>query len=255
MNKQEIASAIANARRTGEQCDLPWPDERPSVDAAMEVQEAVFEAFGENNAGWKVGATNEGARKAFNIDIPFYGPMAVSGVLENGASMAKTSTVMAVEPEYAFRMARDFPANGEAVNTETATDAVEACHIALEVIGRCVKSAGFQNGIGLTMDFAGNVAFVVGDEIANWAEQDLVNTKVLGQADGETINEGNGVPVMGDPINSLVWMAQTLADRGLSLKKGDWVSTGTCTVPVPAEAGKTISGTFGDFGTVSVKFT
>lgn len=255
MNISDMATAIAAARRSGEQCDLSWPGKMPTLDEAQDALNVVFEAYGEESAGWKVGATNEGAQNTFGISGPFFGPMAVSGVLDDGASLKKTSTVMAVEPEYAFRMARDFPENGEAITVESISDAIASCHLALEVIGRCVGSSDFQNGIGLTMDFAGNVAFIVGPEVADWRTQDLANTPVQGKLDGETVQQGNGTPVMGDPVNSMVWIAQALAKRGLNLKKGDWVSTGTCTPPVPAEAGKTVTGTFGDFGSVSVSFT
>ena len=73
--------------------------------------------------------------------------------------------------------------------------------------------------------------------------------------DGEIVQTGNGEPVMESPINSLVWLAHRLHAKGTPLKAGEWVSTGTCTPPVPAEAGKTLSAKFGDFGTVSVSFT
>lgn len=255
MNMTDFATAIAAARKTGAQCELFLPDPKPSMDAALEVQEAVVAEFGSPIVGWKVGATNEGAQKAFGLDGPFFGPMVEASLVEEGGSIAKTPTVMAVEPEYAFKMARDYPANGEVINEETAAEAVGACHIALEVIGRCVGSESFQNGIGLTMDFAGNSSFVVGHEIADWRKADLVSAPVQGLSNGEVVQEGSGANVMGSPLTSLVWMAKALADRGKALKAGEWVSTGTCTAPVPAEAGKTVSASFGSFGGVSVDFT
>ncbi len=252
MTKSEIANAIAEAREGGTQTEIPPQDPPLSRADAMEIQTMAFDAFGSPSVGWKVGATNAAAQKGFGIDSPFYGPIAEIGVVQSGASLNKTPSVGAMEPEYAFKMARDFPAPGEAINEETATDAVESVHIAIEMIGRCIGNADWANGVGVTMDFGGNAAFVVGDAIGNWSDQDLVSTVVEAMVDGEVVQTGNGEPVMGAPIKSLVWLAQQLAETGQSLKAGDWVSTGTCTAAVPAEAGKTLSAKFGDFGTVAV---
>ena len=60
--------------------------------------------------------------------------------------------------------------------------------------------------------------------------------------------------MLGNPINSLHWLAEQLVEAGGSLKAGEWVSTGSTTTPIPAEAGSKVSATFEDFGSVSVKF-
>jgi len=255
MDVDNMAAEIVASRRSGVQNKIAWPDPSPNMEDAMVIQTAAFEKFGSPSVGWKVGATNKAAQDGFGIDTPFYGPMAAAGVLENGAELKKTACVGACEPEYAFKMARDYPANGEEINVETATSAVAGLNIAIEVIGRTIGNPDFANGFGVAMDFGGNVAFVVGPEVADWQSQDLANAAVDSIVDGEVVASGNGQPVMGDPINSLVWMAQTLVDQGKAFKAGDWVSTGTCTPAIPAQGGTTYSAKFSDFGEVSVKFT
>ncbi len=254
MNKSEMAAKIVAARKSGEQTMMAWPQPAPTRDDAMDIQGEAFAQLGSPSVGWKVGATNAAAQEGFAIDSPFYGPMAQAGVLNSGDDLAKTPCVGAVEPEYAFKMARDFPANGEAITVESAKAAVADVHIAIEVIGRCIGNPDYANGVGVTMDFGGNAAFVIGPQVKDWANQDLANTVVETMLDGEVKQTGNGQPVMGDPVNSVVWLAQQLATKGQCLKAGDWISTGTCTAVVPAEAGKTVSAKFGDFGEVSVNF-
>ncbi len=255
MTKSDIANAIAVARKNSEQVDIPAQEPPLSRADAMDIQAMAFEAFGAASVGWKVGATNAAAQKNFGIDSPFYGPIAESGVVLSGATLVKTPNIGAMEPEYAFKFARDFPAAGETINEETIANAVDSVHIAIEMIGRCIGNADWANGVGVTMDFGGNAAFVVGDAIENWRNQDLISTTVEAMVDNEVLQTGNGEPVMGSPIKSLIWLAQQLVESGQTLKAGDWVSTGTCTPPVSAEAGKTLSAKFGNFGTVSVSFT
>lgn len=255
MDVSKMAAEIVAARKSTVQTQMAWPDPAPTMKDAMTIQAAVFELQGSPSVGWKVGATNKPAQDAFGIDTPFYGPMAASGVMESGTSLAKTAVVGACEPEYAFKMARNFPENGEEITAENAASAVDTLHIAIEVIGRTIGNPDYGNGIGVTMDFGGNVAFVVGPEVANWSEQDLASAVVESMVDGAVVQTGNGEPVMGDPINSLVWLAKTLAASGQQIKAGEWVSTGTCTAAVPAQAGTTYAAKFSTFGEVSVVFS
>jgi 2-keto-4-pentenoate hydratase len=255
MTKSELANEIVRARQEARQSDATMPEPSLTLGDAMDIQTIAFERYGEKSVGWKVGATNEAAQKGFGISAPFYGPMAKGSVLKSGDKLKKSANVGAVEPEYAFRMARDYPQGGEAINEETARGAVETVHIAIEVIGRTLSDASFANGVGVTLDFGGNAAFVVGPEISDWANADLAQMPVTAYENGDEVQKGNGTSAMGDPIRSVVWMAQTLAENGGRLKAGEWVSTGTCTPPVPAKAGSIVEAQFGDFGRVSVRFT
>ncbi len=113
----------------------------------------------------------------------------------------------------------------------------------------------FANGLGVALDFGGNVAFVVGPEVPEWKKQDLRNAVVESSVDGAVVATGSGVSALDNPINSVVWMAETLARQGRQLKAGEWVSTGTCTTPIPAQGDTTYSAKFSEFGEVSIKFT
>ena len=254
MNYTEMAEEIVAARKSDTPTQMPWPDPAPTREDAMEIQSAVFDVLGSPLIGWKVGATTKAAQDAFKIDSPFFGPMPQSAVMENNCEITKTPCVGACEPEYAFKMARDYPSAGEEVNAQTAADAVESVHCAIEVIGRAIGNPDYANGIGVTMDFGGNVAFIVGPQVSDWQSQDLTNAVVESKVDDETVQVGSGEPIMGDPINSLVWMAERLVEQGKTLKAGEWVSTGTCTAAVPAQAGTTYTATFSTFGDVNVKF-
>ena len=65
---------------------------------------------------------------------------------------------------------------------------------------------------------------------------------------------GSGAAVLGHPMNSLVWLANTLCEQGKALKTGDLVSTGVCTDIYHAEPGDHIVADFGTLGSAEVSF-
>ena len=255
MNVEQIARTLAEARERGVQARPAWPDPAPTLADAYAVQQAANGIYMDVSVGWKCGATNEGAQKGLGLDGPFIGPIPKRDVRGDGASVAFTETIGAVEPEIAFCMGRDLAGD---VSVEEAAEAVESCHLVLEVIGRRVvgpgSNGGFDKGLGLVMDFAGNAAFVVGPAVADWRAQDWTGIAVEALRDGAVVETGSTGNVMGSPLVSLAWAAKRLAEDGERLRVGDWVSTGTCTPAIQAAQGVTVSARFRGLGEVSVRF-
>lgn len=251
LNADALAQTLADARERGVQARPAWPDPAPSLADAYAVQRAANAIYMDASAGWKCGATNEGAQRAQGLDGPFIGPIPKRDMRGDGASVMLTETIGAVEPEIAFRLGRDLSGD---VSADEAADAVAACHLALEVIGRRVVGSGFDRGLGLVMDFAGNAVFVVGPAVADWRAQDWTAVPVEGMRDGAVVETGSTANVMGNPLLSLAWAAKRVADEGGSLRAGEWVSTGTCTPAIAAAHGVTVSARFGALGEVSVSF-
>lgn len=248
---EALSRTLAEARERGVQARPAWPDPAPTMSDAYAVQRAANAIYMDARAGWKCGATNEGAQKGLGLDGPFIGPIPKRAVRGDGATVPFTETIGAVEPEIAFLMARDL--TGE-VSAEEAVDAVESCHLVLEVIGRRVVGSGFDTGVGLVMDFAGNAVFVVGPAVSDWRARDWTSVPVEGMRDGAAVEQGSTGNVMGSPLVSLAWAAGRLAEDGEALRAGDWVSTGTCTPAIQAAHGVTVSARFGDLGSVGVHF-
>jgi 2-keto-4-pentenoate hydratase len=55
-----------------------------------------------------------------------------------------------------------------------------------------------------------------------------------------------------DPVAAVAALASALAARGIGLEAGDWVSTGSATVPAPIAAGQTLVAAFGDLQSLEV---
>jgi 2-keto-4-pentenoate hydratase len=54
-------------------------------------------------------------------------------------------------------------------------------------------------------------------------------------------------------VGAVADVAAALAARGISMKAGDFVSTGSATVPVPMGAGQTLVARFGDLQSLEVR--
>jgi 2-keto-4-pentenoate hydratase len=69
---------------------------------------------------------------------------------------------------------------------------------------------------------------------------------------GEKVATGSGANVLGDPRIALTWLVNELRTYGDGIATGQFVTTGTCVVPVPIQRGDRIRVDFGEFGTASV---
>jgi 2-keto-4-pentenoate hydratase/2-oxopent-4-enoate/cis-2-oxohex-4-enoate hydratase len=72
---------------------------------------------------------------------------------------------------------------------------------------------------------------------------------------GNEVTSGKGSAVLGHPLKALAWLANTLPQHGLSLKQGDWVTTGVVTGLYYAQAGDHVVADFGSLGQVEIKWT
>ena len=253
MTAKELGEALAAARRDGTYADIDWAGVTDS-NSAMAVQAAAVSAYGGRHIGYKIGATSQAAQAMVGCVGPFYGPMAASDACYDGDQLPWLDHYRGVECEFAFTMARDYPAPGEAADAQTIKAAVADCLIALEVVGRRTAGDGMPQFPGIIADFAAHCAFVAGPGVAAWEDIDLAAVTVKGLANGTVTNEGSGAAVLGHPLNALAWLADALVADGGRLRAGDIVSTGTTLGIVKPEPGATITGDFGGLGTVSLTF-
>ncbi|MCC8194130.1 MAG: hypothetical protein LIP28_05750 [Deltaproteobacteria bacterium] len=60
---------------------------------------------------------------------------------------------------------------------------------------------------------------------------------------------------MGDPLNAVAWLADSLAEQGDGLKAGDVVLSGAITGAVPVAKGDSLHVSFSVLGSVGVCFS
>ena len=103
-------------------------------------------------------------------------------------------------------------------------------------------------------DFGVHVAFIPGPAIDNRDPLDLASVEVKAMTNGEETNSGIGGAVLGNPLNSLLWLHNELINSGKALKAGDWVSTGTCLGVIAPVAG-VVNIEFNGCGSIGYQFS
>ena len=72
--------------------------------------------------------------------------------------------------------------------------------------------------------------------------------------DGEIRDSGVGSSVMGNPLEAVVWLANMKSQRGETLKKGEFILTGSLTVVQWIESACEVTAEIEELGTVRLTF-
>ena len=96
--------------------------------------------------------------------------------------------------------------------------------------------------------------WIKGEKEFKLNEIDLLNHPVKVFINDKLIEEGNASNVLDNPLNSLLWLINTLALKGEPLLKRNVISTGTCTVAIPLEKNYKVKVDFADMGNIDFQF-
>ena len=227
-----------------------------SLNQAYQIQAALAEKIGGDLIGWKIGCTSKMAQELTNTDEPFYGRMFASTTFDSPATLeSKTLFAPIAEPEIAFRLGKELTPRSSPYGKNDVLDAVDAMYLAIEIVD-CRYAKGWPIGILPTVaDNGVHAAFVIGEEVADWRTLNRPEIPVVAKIDGNVFTDGTAANVLDDPLNALVWLANSCTSRGQSISAGEIVTTGnTVRDPIFAKPGDTVVATFGDIGSVQVSF-
>jgi 2-keto-4-pentenoate hydratase len=262
MTARATAEFLFEARRDRRLLDGLPEDLRPrDVEEAYAVQDALVSLLAEHGSGepvgFKVGCTNEAAMELLGADHPFWGRLLAENVFESGAQLDLPDAItLGVEPEYAYRVSRAFPARDGGHDAESVLPFLSELIPSIEVVGHRYADFVGTGVPSLVADNALNAAWVAGTPInlGNGAP-DLSDVPVEVYVDDVLQAAGNAENVLGHPLNVVAWLVNELADRGRALVPGDYVTTGTCTPLILIAAGSSVRCEFGHLGSVSVGVT
>ncbi|RWH94082.1 MAG: hydratase [Mesorhizobium sp.] len=215
----------------------PVPDELRPVDKAeaYAVLSGVHQrmsAAGSVRAGYKIGCTTPETQRAQNTDEPTWAGLFTGDNYSTiDEALANLTPPFALECEIAFRFGRRLCADEGKIVVADIIDAVDACMIGCEIV-RNRYGIPLERGLPtLIADDFFQAGYVLGQPVAAWRDLDLIGLAAECRVDGRVVETGISKIVMGNPLNSLRWLAADLARRGRKLEAGDVVLSGSITKP------------------------
>jgi len=222
-----------------------------SVEDAYRLQLAVMQARvgrGDRIVGYKAALTSKGMQDETGIPNPLVGTLLASRVFPEGEPVSLSGRGFlhaTLEPEIAVLLKHDLA--GPDAGPLDALAAAAGYLPAVELGDyRFAGGAGSeQNAIACNTL---NGGIVIGARLTAPEGIDLRTEGMALYRNGVPVDSGTGVEVLGDPLNSVAFMANTLARFGLGLKAGMLLMTGSITRSIPLAAGDDIAVAFTRLG-------
>jgi 2-keto-4-pentenoate hydratase len=261
MKPIEAASAariLAGCWRRGEHIEALPETCRPRSRAdGYAVQDRWPEEVGDAIAGWKIAATSAAGQRHIAVSGPLAGPIFARRVHADAATVSLARVGMrVVECEIVFRMGERFPPrDGVPRSRAEVLAAVESVHPGIEVPDSRFAQFEKAGEAQLIADCACMNEMLVGTAVRMDARAfaELRNLRIRARVGDTRVLDGIGANALGDPVKALVWLVNELSRYGRPLEAGLFVTTGTCTTPIPVNPGDVVTVDYGSVGSLGVR--
>ena len=216
------------------------------------IAAVLAERSGQKIAGWKIAATSVAGQRHINVDGPLAGRIFADRLFPASASVPLGDNIMRVaEAEFAFRFGIDLPPREQSYTQDECMAAVSSLHLSIEVPDSRYTDFTRVGAAQLIADTACASWLVLGPAItANWRAIDLGAHPVTGFLDGVQVAQGTGKAVLGDPRLALAWFINEASCHCGGISTGQFVTTGTCIVPIAIAPSDALRMDFGNLGSI-----
>lgn len=244
------ATFLANAMNDGSLVtEIPEAQRPGTITEGYDVQDQIAQGatLKDTTAGWKLGLGSANAMRGAKIERPLIGRVFSGRLHETGATIATPAGAPAmIEIEVAFTLSRDVAPGDQIANP---LDVVAKANLVSEIVlSRFVD----RTVVGLPSFAADSVGFhalVIGPEVTA-AQIPAIAASMAVTLDGEPAVGGLSGDDAIDPVEMLGHLMAHARDRGITLKAGELVTTGTLSKPFNATAPATVKAQT-EHGTVS----
>lgn len=248
----DAAAQLAEARRSVTPLDSLGPLTPTDAATAEAISDAHAAALGWDVIGWKVGCTSELAMRILGSPGPFAGRI-FDGTSHGSRQLAADAMIRPqVECEFAFILGADLPPSDTPRTVDEVRTATAGVAPAIELVDTRFSDFTGIGYLSLVADHGANGGVVIGDPIPTADLPELRDVEVTCTVDGVDTATGPGSAILDDPWNALVWLADHLGGRGIALRAGELVMSGTCTGIADLPVGSTATARHGGMGEVSV---
>lgn len=242
-----IADRFLAARRAAWGLE-EFPGKLPAtLDQAYAVQDAAIRAWGRPVIGWKVGRINPPESHLFGTDR-LAGPIFRSAVADPAGAGPQMPVFdagfAAAEAEFLLRIGAAPPSGKKRFTLDEAADLIGTVHIGVEIASSPLRTINDLGPTAVVSDFGNNNGILIGPAVANWRSSGFEDWEVTTRIDGHEVGRGRAVAFPDGAIGAARFLMETLADRGIALEPGQWISSGAVSGVHQARAGQRIEATF-----------
>jgi len=236
------------ALRAGGQSRSLAPLELPSsLGAAYDVAAATLGLLGSEPAGWKLGGTTPATRRTFATDDVYFGALLADEIWDSTlGTEPPVPPVLRGEAEIALRLAVDIRCDqSEAALESSDTELFDAWAPAIEAPYSCVREVAELGLRALLMDRCAAGALYLGAPRSN-ADDPAMEHALEIVVDGVGVAQGTApASLLMTPMEAARRFLSVAAQQGVSVRQGQWISTGGITACVALPLGKPIQLTLG----------
>lgn len=215
-------------------------DQTMTLEQAMKIQaqfiESLKPALGDV-VGYKAGLTNVGIQKALGITHPLRGTLLKKMLLKSGAEIEADYGVLPFsEGDLILRVG-----SSEINRAKTRQEILEN----IDAVIPFIELPDMQYARGLKLNAPAIVAVNVGARLGvvgppipveaskEWMDRLKNFTLQIIDDKGTVRGEGRGTNLLGDPLDVVLWIRDSLKAEGKELNKGDLLSLGSVTKMIP----------------------
>jgi 2-keto-4-pentenoate hydratase len=237
-----------SARGRGEFFPRAYYD-RLTMDEAYRIQLALIDrrvAAGERHIGWKLGFTAQAIREQFKYHEPLF-----ACILETQPSGHVFGAAELIHPgfetELCMRLGRDLEGEVALPDVRGAIDVIHPSFEIIETRGDPVNQMAL-----VVADNGQQHSVVLGAPVRLAPDVDLAKVAARVEINGREVATGFGSAVLGNPLNSIKWLAGKLGEYGRSVRAGDIIMTGSFVRQFPLHPGDAAMAEFSGIGRVEV---
>jgi 2-keto-4-pentenoate hydratase len=243
MTSGAFAKELALARREGRRVSPELVAAVADVADAYRIQSELAELTQGDVQGWKVTALTTADQAKFSSSRPVAGAL-LAGHIHPTAVRLPLSNFVAplLECEVAFVLGTDLPERAKPYTREEVASAIKHVVAAFEIPDS--RLAPEASDLLKLADCMSNGALVTGVPADL---TDVSNIAITLRHDDVVIQRGSSARILGDPLLAMVALANAQPLPAPGLKKGQVVTTGTCTDPIELQKGDYVA-EFGPLG-------
>ena len=132
--------------------------------------------------------------------------------------------------------------------------AIDYATPALEIVGSRIKNWDITLA-DTVADNGSSGLFVLGNSRCTLDHINLIECDMELKRSGEQVSVGNGSSCMGNPLNAVLWLANTMAKTAYPLRAGDIILSGALGPIVEVKPGETFEASISGLGSVRAVFS